>query len=141
MSVTIANVTKTTYSLPSMQSEKGLLLDVSEVYDSDGNDFVPTCSHTRYKKLQRTRPCWATTLRKGLCVFVITILITYYLRFPHGISPFFLLECITDMTVLMVRLCVDREEPIPAPRGSPTLPVARMHSCCLRNPLQSRSPL
>ncbi|CAG8033000.1 unnamed protein product [Penicillium nalgiovense] len=67
-----------------MQSEKGLLLDVSEVYDSDGNDFVPTCSHTRYKKLQRTRPCWATTLRKGLCVFVITILITYYLRFPHG---------------------------------------------------------
>jgi endothelin-converting enzyme len=65
-----------------MQSEKGLLLDVSEVYDSEDNDFV--ASHTRYKKLQRTRPCWAATLKKGLCVFVVTILITYYLGFPHG---------------------------------------------------------
>jgi endothelin-converting enzyme len=77
-----------------MQSEKGLLLDVSEVYDSEDNDFV--ASHTRYKKLQRTRPCWAATLKKGLCVFVVTILITYYLGFPHGISPFFLLECVVN---------------------------------------------
>ncbi|KAJ5208865.1 hypothetical protein N7449_003244 [Penicillium cf. viridicatum] len=67
-----------------MQSEKGPLLGVNEVYDSEDNDFVS--SHTRHNKLQRTRPCWARTLRKGLCVFVITGFITYYLGFPHG-SP------------------------------------------------------
>ncbi|CAI7598541.1 unnamed protein product [Penicillium discolor] len=71
-------------SLHSMQSEKGPLLDVNEVYDSEDNDFVS--GHTRHNRLQRTRPCWARTLRKGLCVFVITGLITYYLGFPHG-SP------------------------------------------------------
>ncbi|KAJ5878839.1 hypothetical protein N7455_002304 [Penicillium solitum] len=71
-------------SLHSMQSEKGPLLDVNEVYDSEDNEFVS--SHTRHNRLQRTRPCWARTLRKGLCVFVITGLITYYLGFPHG-SP------------------------------------------------------
>ncbi|KAI2716642.1 hypothetical protein DTO027I6_2017 [Penicillium roqueforti] len=78
-----ANVTPTT-SLPNMQSEKGPLLDVNEVYDSEDNDFVS--SHTLDNKLQRTHPCWARALRKGLCVFVITGLITYYLGLSHG-SP------------------------------------------------------
>ncbi|KAL2706048.1 hypothetical protein AAEP93_001298 [Penicillium crustosum] len=71
-------------SFHSMQSEKGPLLDVNEVYDSEDNDFVS--SHTSHNRLQRTRPCWARALRKGLCVFVVTGLITYYLGFPHG-SP------------------------------------------------------
>lgn len=85
-----------------MQSEKGPLLDVNEVYYSEDNDFVS--SHTRHNRLQRTRPCWARTLRKGLCVFVITGLITYYLGFPHGMCPFSLLEHVANMTVLAIRL-------------------------------------
>ena len=87
-----------------MQSEKGPLLDVNEIYDSEDNDFVS--SHTRHNKLQRTRSCWARTLRKGLSVFVITGLITYYLGFPHGMSPFSLSEHITNMTVLTIRLSI-----------------------------------
>ena len=87
-----------------MQSGKDLLLDVSEVYDFEDNDFVS--SHTRYKKPQRIRPCWATTLKKGLCVFVITVLVICYLGLPHGIGPFFLLECVTNMTDFMVRPCI-----------------------------------
>ena len=87
-----------------MQSEKGPLLDVNEVYDSEDNEFVS--SHTRHNRLQRTRPCWARTLRKGLCVFVITGLITYYLGFPHGMSPLFLLEHVANMIVLTIRLSI-----------------------------------
>ncbi|KAJ5499849.1 Peptidase M13 neprilysin [Penicillium expansum] len=73
------------YSLHSMQSEKGPLLDINEVYDSEDNGFVS--SHTHHNKLQRTRPCWARTVRKGLCVIVFVGFITYYLGFPQG-SPF-----------------------------------------------------
>ncbi|OQE11103.1 hypothetical protein PENVUL_c003G04051 [Penicillium vulpinum] len=67
-----------------MQSEKHTLLDIKEVYNSDDNGFVSI--HTCRNKQQRNRPCWARTLRKGLCFFVITGLITYHLGFPHG-SP------------------------------------------------------
>ncbi|KAJ5773915.1 hypothetical protein N7457_008811 [Penicillium paradoxum] len=64
--------------------EKGPILDVTEVYDSEDNDFVSR--QTRHNRAQRTRPCWARALRKGLCALVITGLITYYLVLPHG-SP------------------------------------------------------
>ena len=87
-----------------MQSEKGPLLDINEVYDSEDNDFVS--SHSRDNKLQRIHPCWARALRKGLCLFVITGLLTYYLGLSHGMSSFSLLECVANMIVLMTRLSV-----------------------------------
>lgn len=87
-----------------MQSEKGPLLDINEVYDSEDNVFVS--SHTHHNKLQRTRPCWARTVRKGLCVIVFVGFITYYLGFPHGISFFSLLKRVANLSVLMIRLSV-----------------------------------
>lgn len=68
-----------------MQSEKGPLLDEKEVYDSEDNDFVS--SHTRHNKGQRTRPCWAGALMKGIGVFVIAGLVTRCLGLSHGMSP------------------------------------------------------
>ncbi|KAJ5130423.1 Peptidase M13 neprilysin [Penicillium bovifimosum] len=67
-----------------MQSEKGPLVGVDEVYNSEDNDFVS--SHAWHNKRQRTRPCWARALRKGLSVLVFTGLITYYLVLPN-VSP------------------------------------------------------
>ncbi|KAJ5582476.1 hypothetical protein N7535_001096 [Penicillium sp. DV-2018c] len=67
-----------------MQSEKGPLGDVDEVYSSEDNDFVS--SHSRHNRRQRSRPCWARALRKVLSVLVLTGLITYYLVLPT-VSP------------------------------------------------------
>ncbi|KAJ5185294.1 Peptidase M13 neprilysin [Penicillium cf. griseofulvum] len=81
--LTIAN----TYSLRSMQSGKGPLLDENKNYDSEDNDNDFVSRHTCHNKGQRTRPCWSRELRKGICVFVITGLVTCCLRLSHG-SPF-----------------------------------------------------
>jgi endothelin-converting enzyme len=68
-----------------MESEKEMLVDVIEVYDTENHGFVPSRLGCRHNKRQG-RPCLARFLRKGLCAFVITGLAIYYFGLPYSMT-------------------------------------------------------
>jgi endothelin-converting enzyme len=66
-----------------MGSEKEMLVDVVEVYDTEDNSFLPSRLGC---KRQGSRPCLARLLRKGLCAFVLTGLAIYYFGPPYSMK-------------------------------------------------------